>query len=199
MKKLTKITLAGGLGAALLTGGAGSLAFWSDDAAGDSGVIQAGTLDLGTVTDGAWKISHVGDGTGTATTPVAFDPAVHTIVPGDVLTFTESVPVTLDGENLAAVFDGTIDITPTGPADAEDDALAAALGGDPDLAFTTMTGATGDLALGVDGALTGEGTGSVLVTTTVSFPWGTAGQYNAAKLGSLDFAVDYTLTQVAGN
>ena len=87
-------------------------------------------------------------------------------------------------------------MTPSTDA-AADTALSDAIESE-DLAATGLTGATGDLTL--DGeTLTGEGEGTVEVTTTITFPWGTEGQYNDAKLGALNFAVDYTLTQVPGN
>lgn len=195
MKKSTKALIAGGIGVALLVGGAGTVAFWTDEADGGDGVITAGTLDLGTPAGGGWEISHAGDGSGTATAPVAFNPESDQIVPGDILTYAQNIPVTLEGENIAAQFDGAIDVTANG-ADA-DTALAAALEKE-DLAATDISGATGDLSFD-NGKLTGEGTGNVEVTTTVKFPWGTEGMYNPAKLGSLNFAVDYKLTQVPGN
>ena len=196
MKKSTKALIAGGIGVALLVGGASTVSFWTDEAEGGDGVISSGTLDLGTPAGGGWEISHAGDGSGTATEPVAFNPGSDQIVPGDILTYTQSIPVTLEGENIKAEFNGNIDVTPSTDA-AADTALSDAIESE-DLAATGLTGATGDLAL--DGeTLTGEGEGSVEVTTTITFPWGTEGQYNDAKLGALNFAVDYTLTQVPGN
>ena len=196
MKKSTKALIAGGIGVALLVGGASTVSFWTDEAEGGDGVISSGTLDLGTPAGGGWEISHAGDGSGTATEPVAFNPGSDQIVPGDILTYTQSIPVTLEGENIKAEFDGTIDVTPSTDAPA-DTALSDAIESE-DLAATGLTGATGDLTL--DGeTLTGEGEGTVEVTTTITFPWGTEGQYNDAKLGALNFAVDYTLTQVPGN
>ena len=38
--------------------------------------------------------------------------------------------------------------------------------------------------------------GTVAVEIAVVFPWGTAGQFNDAKLGDVAFQADYTLTQV---
>lgn len=196
MKKSTKALIAGGIGVALLVGGASTVSFWTDEAEGGDGVISSGTLDLGTPAGGGWEISHEGDGSGTATGPVEFVPADHHIVPGDILTYTQSIPVTLDGKNIKAEFDGKLDVTPSSGADA-DSKLVAAITKD-DLAATGLTDATGNLAL--DGeTLTGEGEGTVEVTTTITFPWDAEGDYNDAKLGKLNFAVDYTLTQVPGN
>lgn len=198
MKNVTKAAIAGGVGVALLLGGASTIAFWTDEADGGSGIITAGTLEIGDVTGGGWQIVHEGDGTGEPTEAVEFDPESDRIVPGDVLTYTQSIPVELQGENIAAVFDGTIEVTPTDSADSSDTALADAIGDVADLAASELTGATGDLTL--DGeTLTGEGTGTVEVTTSITFPWGEAAEANAAKLGSLNFAVDYTLTQAPGN
>ncbi|AMT92428.1 hypothetical protein A2T55_00165 [Brevibacterium linens] len=196
MKKSTKALIAGGIGVALLVGGASTVSFWTDEAEGGDGVISSGTLDLGTPAGGGWEISHEGNGSGTATEPVAFNPGSDQIVPGDILTYTQSIPVTLEGENIKAEFNGNLDVTPSTAADA-DAALAEAITAQ-DLAASGLTDATGSLTL--DGeTLTGEGDGSVEVTTTVTFPWGAEGDYNDAKLGSLNFAVDYTLTQVPGN
>lgn len=198
MKNSTKALIAGGIGAALLLGGAGTIAYWTDAADGGDGTITAGTLDIGTVSGGGWQISHQGDGTGEPTAPVDFDPATDQIVPGDVLSYTQAIPVTLEGEYIAAAFDGVIDVTATG-TDPESAALAEAIVGE-DLAVTDLTGATGELTLDpATEVLTGEGTGTVDVTTTITFPWGDAGEFDAAQLGSLDFSVDYTLTQVPGN
>ena len=170
-------------------------AFWTDSADGGDGIISAGTLDIGTVAGGGWEISHAGSGAGEPTAAEAFDPAADQIVPGDILTYTQSIPVELQGENIAAIFNGDISITPTSEAEA-DTALADAITAE-DLAATELTGADG-LTLEGD-TLTGEGTGSVEVTTTITFPWGEESEFNAAKLGSLDFAVDYTLTQAPNN
>lgn len=198
MKKSTKALIAGGVGAALLLGGAGTIAYWTDEANGGNGTITAGSLDIGTVSGSGWEISHQGDGTGEPTEPVAFDPATDQIVPGDLLSYTQSIPVTLEGENIAATFDGVIDVTATGTEPANE-ALAAAIVGE-DLTTTGLTEATGEITLDPDtDVLTGEGTGTVDVTTTITFPWGDAGEFNPAQLGSLDFSVDYTLTQVPGN
>lgn len=196
MKKSTKALIAGGIGVALLVGGASTVSFWTDEAEGGDGVISSGTLDLGTPVGGGWEISHAGDGNGDATAPVEFDPAEDQIVPGDILTYTQSIPVNLEGENIKAEFNGNLDVTPSSAADA-DAALAEAITAQ-DLAASGLTDATGGLTL--DGeTLTGEGDGTVQVTTTVTFPWGAEGDYNDAKLGNLNFAVDYTLTQVPGN
>lgn len=197
MKNSTKALIAGGAGAALLLGGAGTIAYWTDAADGGNGTITAGTLELGTATNGEWTISHQGDGTGDPTGPAPFDPTADQVVPGDTLSYTQSIPVELAGENIAAVFTGEIEVVASND-EAANEALAAAIVGQ-DLAATGMSGADG-LEFDPDtGTVTGEGTGTVDVTTTVTFPWGEPGQFNEAQLGSLAFSVDYTLTQVPNN
>lgn len=194
MKKLTKATIAAGTGVILLIGGAGTVAYWTDEADGGTGVIQSGTLELGDVTGGEWMISHTGDGDGAATDPVAFTPGDDQVVPGDELTYTQDVPVTLAGENIAAAFAGSIDVEATS-GDAADTALAAAIESDADLSVDSgSSGVTIE-----DDVITGPADGTVAVTTTITFPWGTEGEFNDAMLGSLDFSVDYTLTQVPAN
>ena len=74
MKKSTKGALAAGAAAALLLGGAGSLAYWTDAATVNGGQITSGSMDL-TATDcssATWL--HIED-----------DSVVTTIVPGDTV------------------------------------------------------------------------------------------------------------------
>ena len=196
MKNVTKAAIAGGIGVRHSS--------WAALAPSPSGPI-APTVVTGSsppersisarspVAAGRWAISAAVSGPPEPRR--AFDPAADQIVPGDILTYTQSIPVELQGENIAAIFNGDISITPTSEAEA-DTALADAITAE-DLAATELTGADG-LTLEGD-TLTGEGTGSVEVTTTITFPWGEESEFNAAKLGSLDFAVDYTLTQVPNN
>lgn len=195
MKNTTKAVVAGGVGVALLLGGAGTIAFWTDTETGPQATVQAGTLELNAPTGAGWQLRHVGNGTGTPTAWAAYT-AGDKIVPGDQLRLTQNVPVTLEGKAIAAQFTGDIKVTSSDTAGA---ALAAALG-DPQLSTTSLSGASDNFTFdSATGTVRGEGHGDVAVTTTVNFPWGTAGQYDATKLGSLDFTVDYTLTQVPGN
>ena len=194
MKNTTKAAVAGGVGVALLLGGAGTLAFWTDTEEGPEATVQAGTLELGALTGAGWELRHVGNG-GTATEWKTFNPGDQ-IVPGDELQMTQNVPVTLAGEAIAAQFTGDISVSSSDPAGA---ALATALG-DPELSATSLSGTSEDFTFDPGtGIVRGEGTGDVAVTTKLSFPWGAADDYNPTKLGTLDFTVDYTLTQVPGN
>lgn len=91
MKKITKGALATGLGVALLLGGGGTLAVWNDSQATQPGSIVSGDLALSAGT-GVWKNAQ-----GTTV-----DVSTYKVVPGDKLTFTQPVTVTLVGDQLQA-------------------------------------------------------------------------------------------------
>ena len=84
MNKLVKGSIAGAAGIALLLGGAGSLALWSDSAALSPTSITSGTLDIAPGTTGTWS------------------PALAKIVPGDTTTYTQNYTVVATGDNLHA-------------------------------------------------------------------------------------------------
>ncbi len=172
-KKVATAAIAGGVGVALLLGGAGTLAYWTDNSA-TSQEIQSGSLSLGTITD-EWTIQN---GSGAAQ---AF---VGPIVPGDVLTTTVSVPVDVTGQNMKATLDVT-DAVVDG-----DQALEDAL----QVKVVSVNGAAGSTATVTEDA-------TVPVVISVTFPFGTEGQYNdATELAKAAFSATYTLSQVpAGN
>ena len=99
MNKMTKGALATGLGVALLIGGGGSLAVWNTTAQANAGQIQGGNMEL-TASAGTWTNSAGTDVTDKVTTEMAAKK--YKIVPGDSLTFTQPVNVTLSGDLLAA-------------------------------------------------------------------------------------------------
>ena len=101
MNKLTKGTIVGAAGIALLLGGAGTFALWSDSAGVDGGTINSGELNFESVAAGAWNdISP--DVTGQ---PVLIpDIATFLIVPGDHLRYTQGVVLNAKGNNLLAEF-----------------------------------------------------------------------------------------------
>lgn len=194
MKNTTKAAVAGGVGVALLLGGAGTIAYWTDTQAGAAATVQSGNLELGTPGGPGWQLRHVGDNPEADPAWVSYE-AGDRIVPGDQLRMTQSVPVELAGKAIAADFAGSVEVAATGT---EATALAAALG-EPTLSVESLSGATGSLALDPESnTMRGEGEGTMNVITTLDFPWGTEGQYNPAKLASLDLTVNYTLTQVPG-
>ena len=94
MKRTTKGAIAAAAAGVLLLGGAGSLAFWTDDATVEGADISAGYLKLINADCGAdWTL----DGGAVYTTQL--------LVPGDTLTKTCTYEVDAAGEHLAATFD----------------------------------------------------------------------------------------------
>ncbi|MFJ4039006.1 alternate-type signal peptide domain-containing protein [Microbacterium sp. NPDC090007] len=83
-------------GTALLLGGAGTYAFWSTQTALGAAPVSSGDLDL-SLGDAEWTLQGV---LGQAQ-PVADVSAVR-IVPGDVLTLTQALDVTLIGDTIEA-------------------------------------------------------------------------------------------------
>ncbi|MFS3129539.1 alternate-type signal peptide domain-containing protein [Nocardioides sp. Bht2] len=104
MNKSTKGALALGAAAALLVGGVGSLAYWTDSETVPGGTVNAGHLDL--VTDatnagcGQWTLDS---GESAPATYAAGDP----LVPGDVLNKTCAFTIAAEGNHLRAQVSAT--------------------------------------------------------------------------------------------
>lgn len=90
---LVKGTAAIAVGAALLLGGGGTLANWNAEATAAPGTIVSGDLNVVKSVNGVWK-----DRAGT----VIPDITAYKVVPGDKLTFTQDLTVTLVGNKMAA-------------------------------------------------------------------------------------------------
>ena len=84
MNKLIKGSIAGAAGIALLLGGAGSFALWSDNAAVSAGSVTSGVLDVANPVAGTW------------------DNSIALIVPGDTRTFSDTLELTATGDHLKA-------------------------------------------------------------------------------------------------
>jgi alternate signal-mediated exported protein len=89
-RKATRAAVAGVLALGLLAAGGGSFANWSDTETVTGGTISSGELTL-TVGDGVWK-----DASGRTAT----DPSTFTIVPGTVLTYTNTATLKAVGDDL---------------------------------------------------------------------------------------------------
>jgi alternate signal-mediated exported protein len=89
---LIKGTAAIAVGAALLLGGGGTLAAWNAEASAAPGTIVSGDLNVVKSAAGVWK-----DRAGST-----IDISTYKVVPGDKLTFTQDVDVTLAGDKMAA-------------------------------------------------------------------------------------------------
>ena len=88
---LIKGTAAIAVGAALLLGGGGTLANWNAEATAAPGTIVAGDLNVAT-----------GSGVWTDRAGNAVNIGTYKVVPGDKLTFTQTLNVTLAGDKMAA-------------------------------------------------------------------------------------------------
>ncbi|NMR30392.1 alternate-type signal peptide domain-containing protein [Crystallibacter degradans] len=96
MNKMTKGAIATGVGVALLLGGGGTLAVWNDSVGTDAGTITAGNLDL-EARSGVWTSAH--------DPSTEIDVKSYKVVPGDVLTYTQTLDVTLAGQRINAVIE----------------------------------------------------------------------------------------------
>jgi alternate signal-mediated exported protein len=89
---LIKGTAAIAVGAALLLGGGGTLASWNGSDSGAPGTVVAGDLNV-VAAKGVWK-----DRTGAEISDIDD----YKVVPGDKLTYTQVLDVTLTGDKMAA-------------------------------------------------------------------------------------------------
>jgi len=185
MNKIAKGAIAGGLGVALLLGGAGTLAYWTGSASvGTASTITAGNLAVTSTGTGTWTKTNNG------TTTTINDIASFKIVPGDKLTYSRSVTITAVGDNLKATASlGTAAITAATTGDATANAaLATALGAS---AVVQIDGAA-------TATITPASASSHTVTATIDWPFGTDGTGNTAKTGAVDLSgFNVTVTQVA--
>lgn len=166
MKKSTKGALAAGSAAVLLMGGAGTLAYWTDNAAVDGVSIETGNLAITGDDCGDWMLDL--GRTGEAVY------GAQLLVPGDDLTITCTYTVEAAGEHLSATLS-----TP--------DAVASGT-----LTTATVVSLPVTTTYTLDGApltspttITSDDDGGALVATIkVSFPYGTADSTPTAADGT---------------
>ena len=205
MNKLTKAAIAGGVGIALLLGGAGTLATWNSSSNISGGTIVAGNLVVGTPATGAWAVSHLLTGsTTTYSAPVSTTLAAFKASPGDKLIYTTTVPITAVGTNLVATLalsGGAIAATPavpaTDPVPTVNAALAAYLSSNAVLTATgTSISGSGTGPYTVTAGNNGIVAQDVVFTATITFPRGAAADDNKVMLGSVNLSqMAFTLTQ----
>jgi alternate signal-mediated exported protein len=148
MERLTKAALATAGAAALLVGGAGTLAFWTAEGSATGTDVTSGTL---TLADGAcadWEL----DGGGAV---------AEGIVPGDTITTDCTMALDGTGDHL-----GLSDITVTDPAWAEDNALTGAL----TVAVESATLDGAELTLPLAESVPVTGPSDLVVTVEATFP-----------------------------
>jgi alternate signal-mediated exported protein len=191
-KKATKAVVATALGVALLAAGGGSFANWSDSQSYSRTDINSGRLEL-TSKGGVLKNSQ-----GTLV-----NPATYAIVPGEVLTFSDTVTITAEGDVLAATLSTNAANVLAGAIGAD---AAAVSDRDRDLAAALVA----SQVLTVDGtvvdpahpfAVTAANNGDELdVQLQVTFPdsvTGLTAQDATANLGGLQVVL--TQNAVAGS
>jgi alternate signal-mediated exported protein len=163
---LIKGTAAIAVGAALLLGGGGTLANWNAEAIAAPGTIVAGDLNVAKTASGVWK-----DRAGTTIADIS----TYKVVPGDKLTFTQDLTVTLVGNKMAA------NVATTG--------ITATNG------FTTANVSVTGPALTVAGAPVANPllpTGSAqTVTATITF------EFLSSTAGRADTTANYNFNNVA--
>lgn len=177
MKKVTKAAIAAGAAGALMLGGAGTLALWTDDTNVDAGSVSTGHLTMETAGAGVWADASVGAAN------TAFNPATDHLVPGDKVTYKQNVTIGADGKNLK----GTL--TETGltggsvlPTDVD-----VALTVDRNVVGVSQDAGTGVITFGAAAQYT------VPVTVTITFAQTAEGDMDALlDLGALTL----TLNQV---
>ena len=150
MNKSTKGAVAAAAAAVLLLGGAGSLAYWTDQGTADGGAITAGSMSITDGTCGTWSYS----GGSQAGQPVGL------IVPGDAVAKDCTFTIAASGDHLSADLSmpTTLTYTPSTP-DTSVELTAAA---------TYTVGATPDQT-----AITSADNGDTLtVSFVVTFPFG---------------------------
>jgi alternate signal-mediated exported protein len=167
VNKFVKGSLAITAGVALLLGGAGTLALWNDTAGINAGTVTSGVLDVTNATPGSW------------------DKTIAKIVPGDTITYTDTLQLTATGDNLKATVVSNI---------------AGITNNITDAAITStivVKDASDDVVAPVAGTYTlGGGNYTVTVTLTVTFPSSVSGQDSQAKTSDFRDVV-ITVTQVA--
>jgi alternate signal-mediated exported protein len=183
MNKTTKGALAAGTAAALLLGGAGSLAFWTDTASSAAGTITTGSLSLASA--GACTAWNYASGTDKGS-------SVTTIVPGDQISKTCTFTVGAVGDHVTATptLPSTLSQTVTStPAPTTMNASVAA--------SYTLNGAAFTNSSVITKANNGQ---NLVATITVTFPFGssTVNANDTKNVTEALQALSVTLTQTGG-
>lgn len=171
---LVKGTAAIAVGAALLLGGGGTLANWNAATSAAPGIIAAGDLNV-TAATGVWT-----DRTGATITDIS----TYKVVPGDKLTYTQALTVTLVGDKMAA--NVVLANVPTNTFTADNVVISP----------LKLTNSAGDVTSStVLRPVSGTATQTVTASTVFEFKSATTGRSDVTKTYDLG-NVSYTLTQV---
>jgi alternate signal-mediated exported protein len=178
MKKLSKGLVAAGVGTTLLVGGAGTLAFWTEDVTVGGGAINAGHLNL--VTDatnvgcGSWRLDT---GEAPATTYTVGDK----LVPGDVLTRDCAYTIQAVGNHLRA----TVGVSAVNFS-----------GTNTDFAGNLTAAVTGPKVNGVTASEFTDANNGQALTATVTVTFNSAAGNATEDMQSVLDAITVTATQV---
>ncbi|PZU46566.1 MAG: alternate-type signal peptide domain-containing protein [Microbacterium sp.] len=203
MKKTTKGTIAAGAALMLLLGTGGTLAYWNDSAnLSGQNSITAGQLRVAQNGAASWSIKHQ-NGTASAVSDIT----TVRIVPGDQLIYTGNYNVTAEGQDLAFKVDLAAGSIAAATAGAADTALAGRLTAATTFSVNGGAATAPGTAVTVakpTGADNGVKTHTVVITATITWPFGTdassATADNPAKQGKVNLSqFALTVTQVAGN
>ncbi|GAA4418923.1 hypothetical protein GCM10023169_09070 [Georgenia halophila] len=179
MNKTAKGALAAGAAVLLLTGGATTLAYWSDTGTAAGGDVTTGSLALSEGTCDAGWVYATGSDAGTAVT---------TIVPGDAITKDCTFTVSATGDHLSAEVSVPDTLTYTATPDAA--SLELTVDGTYDI---------GGTAIADGGVVTEANDGQTLTASfVVTFPFGDAAAINLNDTQDLTATLDQlevTLTQ----
>jgi alternate signal-mediated exported protein len=196
MNKLVKGSIATAAGVALLLGGAGTFALWSDTAGVQGGTVQTGVLDIEPVANSAkWADVSVNGRTG-----ATFDPAKDKIVPGDTVTFTQDVTLKAEGKNLKAELALGTDAAKMATQFAAQGVGTVTLGTTVTSGTATVVAKEAGKVFTVTPAATGGVSESTLrVVVTVAFNSAVANQDASNLTSAVDLTkLAFTLTQVRG-
>lgn len=173
MNKMTKGAIATGVGIVLMVGGGGTLATWNQAQSASMGKVVAGDLNLVPASAGVWT-----NASGTQVTI-----ANYKVVPGDTLTYTQPLNVTLSGDLMVA----RLAVTGASAADG--------FGANATVSATTLTkGDAKVVAATTD--LRPADSGVVTASTTFTFNKSTTGRN--ATAASVDLSgIGYSLVQQA--
>jgi len=170
MNKMAKGAIAAGVGVILLAGGGGTLATWNQANNASMGSVVSGDLNL-VAGAGVWKNAA------NTTIPNIAD---YKVVPGDTLTYTQPLTVTLTGNLMTAK------LAVTGAS------AANGFGDQGVVSATTLTNARNGQVL-PDAVLVPADSGQVTATTTFTFKSTTTGRdavNSSVNLGGIGYKLE---------
>ena len=173
MNKMTKGVIATGVGIVLMVGGGGTLATWNQAQSASMGKVVSGDLNLVPATAGVW----------TNASNTVVDIAKYNVVPGDTLTYTQPLTVSLDGDLMVA----RLAVTGASAADG--------FGANATVSATTLTKADKTVVSATTDLVPAD-SGVVTASTTFTFNKSTTGR--TATKASVDLSgIGYSLVQQA--